>query len=255
VVLDIPRRWSNFYVQRGLRCERSYHRLGNRAHFAHPKMAGFREATLTLDSSVRYNQGLDASLGVESGLFPMSTQATQILHAMSDGDRSGADELMELFYDDLRGLAQSHLQATPSDHVLQPTALVHEVFLKLVGSKVDWRSRSHFFALGAKAMRYILVDYARESSARKRGGDRQRVPLADDLVVSTKRDEDVLALDEALRVLTEIDAERAEIVELRFFGGMTIKEVAEAIGKSPRTVDKQWAATRLWLRKYLAERA
>ena len=255
MVLDIPRRWSNFYVQRGLRCERSYHRLGNRAHFAHPKMAGFREATLTLDSSVRYNQGLDASLGVESGLFPMSTQATQILHAMSAGDRSGADQLMELVYDDLRGLAQSHLQATPSDHVLQPTALVHEVFLKLVGSNVDWKSRSHFFALGAKAMRHILVDYARESSAQKRGGDRQRVPLADDLIVSAKRDEDVLALDEALKVLTEIDPERAEIVEMRFFGGMTIKEVAESIGKSPRTVDKQWAATRVWLRRYLAEHA
>ena len=216
-------------------------------------MAGFREATLTLDSSVRYNQELDASLGVESGLFPMSTQATQILHAMSAGDRTGADELMELVYDDLRGLAQSHLQATPSDHVLQPTALVHEVFLKLVGSNVDWRSRSHFFALGAKAMRYILVDYARESSAQKRGGDRQRVPLADDLIVSAKRDEDVLALDEALKVLTEIDPERAEIVEMRFFGGMTIKEVAESIGKSPRTVDKQWAATRVWLRRHLAE--
>ena len=254
-MLNIPRQWSNFHGQRVLRCERSYHRLGNHAHFAHRKTAGFREGTLTLDSSVGYNRELDASLDVKPGLFRMSTQATQILHAMSTGDRSGADQLMELVYDDLRGLAQSHLQATPSDHVLQPTALVHEVFLKLVGSNVDCRSRSHFFALGAKAMRYILVDYARESSAQKRGGDRQRVPLADDLVVSAKRDEDVLALDEALKVLTEIDPERAEIVEMRFFGGMTIKEVAEAIGKSPRAVDKQWAATRLWLRKYLAERA
>ena len=162
---------------------------------------------------------------------------------------------MELVYDDLRGLARAKLQATPPDHLLQPTALVHEVFLKLIGGDVDWRSRSHFFALGARAMRLILVDYARESSAQKRGGDRQRVPLSDELVVSTKRDEDVLALDEALQLLAEIDPERAEIVELRFFGGMTIKEVAEAMGKSPRTVDKQWAATRIWLRRYLAEHA
>ena len=185
----------------------------------------------------------------------MSTQAPQILHAISAGDRSGADRLMELVYDDLRGLARAQLQATQPDHVLAPTGLVHEVFLKLVDSDVDWRSRSHFFALGAKAMRYILVDYARESSAQKRGGDRQRLPLTDDLVVSTRRDEDVLALDQALQALAEIDKERAEIVEMRFFGGMTIKEIAEAIGKSPRTVDKQWAATRIWLRKYMSEHA
>ena len=183
----------------------------------------------------------------------MSTQATQILHAISAGDRSGANQLMELVYDDLRGLARAQMQDKPSDHLLEPTAVVHEVFLKLIDSHVDWRSRSHFFALGAKAMRYILVDYARESSAQKRGGDRRRIPLADDLVVSARRDEDVLALDEALNVLAEIDKERADIVEMRFFGGMTIKEVAAAIGKSARTVDKQWAATRIWLRKYLVE--
>jgi RNA polymerase sigma-70 factor (ECF subfamily) len=185
----------------------------------------------------------------------MASPAPQILNAISAGDRSGADQLMELVYDDLRGLARAQMQATPPDHVLAPTGLVHEVFLKLAGADVDWRSRSHFFALGAKAMRYILVDYARESSAQKRGGNHQRIPLADDLVVSAKRDEDVLALDEALQALAEIDPERAEIVEMRFFGGMTIKEVAEATGKSARKVDKQWAATRIWLRKYLTEHA
>lgn len=186
-------------------------------------------------------------------LLGMSSQATEILHAISTGDRSGSDQLMELVYDDLRGLARAQMQSTTQEHVLQPTALVHEVFLKLVDSDIDWRSRSHFFALGAKAMRFILVDYARESSAQKRGGDRRRIPLADDMFVSPKRDEDVLALNEALNVLAEIDKERAEIVEMRFFGGMTIAEVAEAIGKSARTVDKQWAATRIWLRKYLVE--
>jgi RNA polymerase sigma factor (TIGR02999 family) len=186
-------------------------------------------------------------------LLGMSSQATEILHAISTGDRSGSDQLMELVYDDLRGLARAQMQSTTPEHVLQPTALVHEVFLKLVDSDIDWRSRSHFFALGAKAMRFILVDYARESSAQKRGGDRRRIPLADDMFVSPKRDEDVLALNEALNALAEIDKERAEIVEMRFFGGMTIAEVAEAIGKSARTVDKQWAATRIWLRKYLME--
>jgi RNA polymerase sigma factor (TIGR02999 family) len=142
---------------------------------------------------------------------------------------------------------------TPN-HSLDPTAVVHEVFIKLIDRQnVDWRGKTHFYAVSARAMRDILVDYARQKAALKRGGNRQRIPLADDVALSPQRDEDVLALDEALNALAEIDQQRAQIVELRFFGGMTVKEVAEVLGIAERTVGKQWATIRLWLRKYLTE--
>jgi RNA polymerase sigma-70 factor (ECF subfamily) len=184
----------------------------------------------------------------------MPSDATQILQAISAGDRSQVEELMHLVYDDLRGLARARLGGDTPKHTLDPTAVVHEVFIKLIDHKnIDWRGRSHFFAVSAKTMRNILVDYAREKAAQKRGGDRQRIPLADDLALSPNREEDVLALDEALNALAKIDEQRAFIVELRFFGGMTVKEVAAVIGVSEKTVGREWAATRLWLRKYIAE--
>jgi RNA polymerase sigma factor (TIGR02999 family) len=161
---------------------------------------------------------------------------------------------MGLVYDDLRRLARRQLNRGTPNSSLDPTAVVHEIFIKLVDREnVDWRGKSHFYAVSARAMRDILVDYARQKAAQKRGGDRQRIPLADDVALSPQRDEDVLALHEALNALAEIDEQRAMIVELRFFGGMTVKEVAEALGIAERTVGKQWATVRLWLRKYLAE--
>jgi RNA polymerase sigma factor (TIGR02999 family) len=184
----------------------------------------------------------------------MVSDATQILQAITAGDRSDVDKLMELVYDDLRGLARVQMSRGTPNHSLDPTAVVHEIFIKLVDREnVDWRGRSHFYAVCARAMRDILVDYARQKSAQKRGGDRQRIPLADDVALNPQRDEDVLALHEALKALAEIDEQRALIVEMRFFGGMTIKEVAEALGIAERTVGKQWATVRLWLRKYLSE--
>jgi RNA polymerase sigma factor (TIGR02999 family) len=184
----------------------------------------------------------------------MASEATQILQAISAGDRSGVDQLVELVYDDLRGLARVQLRRTAPNHSLDPTAVVHEAFIKLIGrDNVDWRCRSHFYAICARSMRDILVDYARQKAAQKRGGDRQRMPLADDVALSPQRDEDVLALHDALNALAEIDQQRALIVELRFFGGMTVKEVAEALGIAERTVGKQWATVRLWLRKYMTE--
>jgi RNA polymerase sigma factor (TIGR02999 family) len=184
----------------------------------------------------------------------MAFEATKILQAVSAGDRSDVDKLAELVYEDLRGLAHAKLKASAPDHTLDPTAVVHEVFIKLIDRQdIDWRSRSHFFAVCARVMRDILVDYARQKSAQKRGGNCQRIPLADDFAVSPQRDEDVLALDEALGVLAEIDERRAMIVELRFFGGMTVEEVAVALDVAERTIRKHWAATRLWLRKYLSD--
>ena len=184
----------------------------------------------------------------------MASDATQILQAIVAGDRSHVDELMQLVYDDLRRLAHRQMGAAKPNHSLDPTAVVHEVFIKLVDRKnIDWQSKTHFYAVSARAMRDILVDYARQKAAQKRGGDRQRIPLADDICLSPQRDEDVLALHEALNALAEIDEQRALIVELRFFGGMTVKEVAEALGIAERTVGKQWATVQLWLRKYLTE--
>ena len=183
----------------------------------------------------------------------MTSDATQILQAVATGDRSHVDKLMELVYDDLRGVARMKLRGTPS-HSLDPTAVVHEVFIKLIDREnVDWRGKSHFYAVCARAMRDILVDYARHKAAQKRGGDRQRIPLADDIALSPQQDEDVLTLHEAINALAEIDEQRALIVELRFFGGMSVKEVAEVLGIAERTVGKQWATVRLWLRKYLSQ--
>jgi RNA polymerase sigma-70 factor (ECF subfamily) len=185
----------------------------------------------------------------------MATEVTQILQAVSAGDRSQAEQLMQLVYDDLRALARAQLGRDAANHTLAPTAVVHEVFIKLVDREdIDWRGKSHFYAVSAKAMRQILVDCAREKATQKRGGDRQRIPLADGDALSADRDEDVLALDEALQLLAEIDEQRASIVEMRFFGGMNMKEVSAALGVPERTLGKQWAATRLWLRKHLAER-
>lgn len=183
----------------------------------------------------------------------MVSEATQILAAITDGDRSSADRLMEIVYDDLRALAASYLGAETRSNTLQPTAVVHEAFMKLVDQdNVDWRGRSHFFAVGATTMRHILVDHARRRSADKRGGGRQRIALNEELTVSPQQDEDVLAVDEALTTLAEIDPQRAQIVELRFFGGLTNDEVAGVLGISRRAVQKKWAGTRVWLRRHLS---
>ena len=159
---------------------------------------------------------------------------------------------MEVVYDDMRVLADKFLSEETRAHTLQPTALVHEAFIRLVDQRdVDWKGKSHFFAVGATTMRRILVDYARRRSAEKRGGGRPRVTLDEAIAVSARRDEDVLAVDEALEKLTRIDEQQARIVEFRFFGGLTNEEVAEALGVSRQTVQRHWAVARIWLRREL----
>ena len=184
----------------------------------------------------------------------MSSEATCILSAVTNGDRSQIERLFELTYDDLRHLARSYLDGDTPGNTLQPTAVVHEVFLKLINhEKVDWRSRSHFFAIGATAMRQVLVDHARRRTAAKRGAGRTRVSLDERLTVSVEQEEDVLELDEAIERLSQIDERRARIVEMRFFAGMTLEEIATVLGVSQRTVKRQWAATSSWLRAELQE--
>jgi RNA polymerase sigma factor (TIGR02999 family) len=164
------------------------------------------------------------------------------------------ERLVPLVYNSLRQQASSYLKREPRGHSLQPTALVHEAFLKLAEQRhVNWQGRSHFFAIGAQAMRRILVDHARRKGRAKRGGGRRRISLEEHFVVSPQRDADLLAVDEALDRLAEVDPRQAKIVELRFFGGLSVQEVAEVLGVSKRTVESDWTMVRAWLRRELSE--
>ena len=165
----------------------------------------------------------------------------------------GADSahLFESLYRDLRALARHMLQRESPGHTLPPTALVHEAFLRLNHKeRGDWKSRSHFVAAGASAMRRILVDHARKRQSQKRGGERVRAPLTED-TLSVERDGDVLLVNDALDDLARLDPRHKQILELRFFGGMTEPEVAEALEISERTVQREWSVCRAWLRDYL----
>lgn len=184
------------------------------------------------------------------------TDVTECLAALSGGDKAAMERLVPMVYDELRRQAASFLRKEAPGHSLQPTALVHEVFLKLADqNRVSWKGRSHFFAVGAQAMRRILVDHARRKKRAKRGGGRQRISLDEGLVVSPRRDEDVLALNDALEKLADLDPRQAQIVEMRFFGGLTVQEVAEVLGVSKRTVEAEWTMIRAWLRRELSEDA
>lgn len=181
-------------------------------------------------------------------------QITSVLQAISQGNHEATDRLMPLVYDEMRDLAAQYMRQQPLGHTLRSTALVNEAYLKLCGQNhEDWRSRTHFFAAGAQAMRRILVDHARGKSRQKRGGELRRVEFDEDLLGTSQRDEDILALDEALTKLAELDPRQARIVEMRFFGGLTVQEVAEALGISRRTVELEWAMIRAWLRRELSE--
>ena len=179
---------------------------------------------------------------------------TSVLEAADRGEAIRADELLPLVYDDLRSLARRYLARENAGHTLQPTALVHEAWVRLVDqSRVQWKGRTHFFAIGAQAMRRVLVDHARGRLRDKRGGGRPRVELREDVALASERDEDVLAVDEALEKLARLDERQARIVELRFFGGLSVEEVAEVLGVSKRTVEAEWTMLRAWLRRELAD--
>jgi RNA polymerase sigma-70 factor (ECF subfamily) len=184
----------------------------------------------------------------------MSSEVTRVLSAVSRGDSSQTPRLIEIVYDDFRRLAKKYISQRPPAQSLEPTAVVHEAYLKLVKREdADWQGRSHFFAVGATAMRQIIADHARQRATAKRGGKRTRISLDEKLVISASRDEDVLALEEALEDLAKISEPRARIVELLFYGGLTIDEIAEVTGTPRRTLQRQWTATRMWLRRRLTE--
>ncbi|TWT35658.1 RNA polymerase sigma factor [Posidoniimonas corsicana] len=180
-------------------------------------------------------------------------QITAVLQAISRGDHKEIDRLAPMVYDELRELALRYMSRQPAGHTLRSTALVNEAYLKLCSDRdVDWRGRSHFFAAGAQAMRRILVDHARSKGRQKRGSGLQRVEFEEGLLGEDEPHEDVLALNEALTKLQTLDERQSQIVELRFFGGLTVAEVAEALGLSKRTVELEWKMARAWLRRELS---
>jgi len=177
-----------------------------------------------------------------------STQVTQLLARWSDGDTGAREALIPLVYDELRRVARSALSRQRPGHTLGSTALVHEAYMRLVGrSSVHFENRAHFFAVASHLMRRILVDHARKHNAVKRGGDNLTLVLDDAVALPEKREVDLSALDDALTLLATLDARQANIVEMRFFGGLSIDETSHVLGISPATVKREWATARTWL--------
>jgi RNA polymerase sigma factor (TIGR02999 family) len=173
---------------------------------------------------------------------------TQLLRQLSGGDPEAADKLVPLIYNELRRLAVRHLRRERSNHTLQATALVHEVYLKVVGQEgAQWQNRAQFFAVVSQLMRRILVDYARTQQRAKRGGGQQRVTLDEICAATQVPSAEVLAVDEALARLEKLDPRQARVVELRYFGGLTVDEAAEALGVSTKTVIREWNVAKAWL--------
>ena len=165
------------------------------------------------------------------------------------------DELVPVVYDELRRLAQKYLSRERSNHTLQTTALVHEAYLRLIDQKaVDWENRAQFFGIAARMMRRILINHANDRQAKKRQGYATRISLDDAVNLFEKAELDLAVLDEALNELAQLDPKQAELVELRFFGGLTIEEVSEVLGISPATTKREWDSAKLWLRRRLGTR-
>jgi RNA polymerase sigma factor (TIGR02999 family) len=179
---------------------------------------------------------------------------TQLLIAWSQGDAAALEQLAPLVYAELRKLAHRYMNRERAGHTLQTTAVVHEAFLRLLGNpQENWQNRAHFYAIAAQMMRRILVDYARANSRAKRGGEKTRVAIEDidAPVADVALNPDVIALDEALEKLTEIDPRRGRVVELRFFGGLSVEETAQVLQVVPDTVVRDWRVARAWLFRYL----
>jgi RNA polymerase sigma-70 factor (ECF subfamily) len=177
---------------------------------------------------------------------------TRLLREVGGGRPGAAEDLIALVYDELRRIADIHMRREPAGHTLQPTALVNEAYLKLVDqTRVDWQGRTHFLAVASGAMRRVLIDHARGRLRHKRGGGLRRVDLDEALERAAFSDADVLDLHEALERLAALDERQARIVEMRFFGGLSVEEVADSLGLSKRTVEGEWTHAKAWLRREL----
>ena len=183
---------------------------------------------------------------------PSPQDITQLLVDCRQGNRQALDELMPLVYNELRAVARRYLARERPGHTLQSTALVNEAYLKLLGQRdVQWQNRAHFFGVAAQLMRRLLVDHARRRSRAKRGSGGTRITLTEGLAVAAEVDVDAIALDDALTSLERLDARKGRIVELRFFGGLTVEETAEVLGTSAATVKREWQFAKAWLSRQM----
>jgi RNA polymerase sigma-70 factor (ECF subfamily) len=183
---------------------------------------------------------------------PAAPQITQLLLAWGGGDKAALDELTPIVYDELRRLAKSYMRGQRPGHTLQTTALVNEAYLRLIdSSRINWQDRTHFFAMAARLMRRILVDFARARSSLKRGGDMQKVSFEEALAVPLEPETNLVALDDALKKLAELNPRQSQVVELRYFGGLSEEEIAATLEISVRTVRRDWSVARAWLYREL----
>lgn len=183
-------------------------------------------------------------------------EVTRLLDELGRGDKAAFDRLLPLVYDELHRLARQYFRRERSEHTLQPTALVHEAYLRLVDQReTRWESRGHFLAMAATLMRRILLDYARKHHAARRGGLAQKVMLEDSMALTEQKSIELIALDSALTRLAVLDSEQARLVELRYFGGLSVEETAEVMQVSSATVKRNWASARAWLYRELMEGA
>ena len=193
---------------------------------------------------------------MSSGSAPTPAQVTQLLVAWRDGDGSALDRLVPLVEAELRWLARGYLRRERRGHLLQTTALVNEAFVRLLNWRdVSWQNRAHFVAMAARLMRHVLVDMSRRRGKDRDGRSVRVVDIAEANQISSDRSRDLVAIDGALRELAELDPRKAHIVELRFFGGLTLEEVAEVLGVAPITVSREWTKARAWLHRELGDKA
>jgi len=187
-------------------------------------------------------------------MTPSPQAVTKLLIAWNNGDQNARDELMPLVYDELHRLAHQYMARERQSHTLQTSGLVNEAFLRLVDQRdVHWQNRAHFFGIAAQMMRRVLVDYARNRRYAKRGGGARQVSLDEALIVSEERTAEVVALDEALKHLLKFDSRKSQIVELRFFGGLSIEETAKILNVSTGTVMRDWTLAKAWLRREMTD--
>ncbi len=216
------------------------------------------------DCNFKYNEHASGTTSVlaapqrspASAMPDTPADITLLLHAAASGERRDLDALMAAIYQDMRRLAMSHMSGERRDHTLSPTALVHEAYVKFIDQRnTDWKNRLHFFSVAARIIRRILIDHAREKHALKRGGvgNVTLISIAEQSIAAPARDVDLLALDEAMLELASLDEQQARIVELRYFGGCSIEEIAELLSIGKRTVDREWQVARAWLFDRLRE--
>jgi RNA polymerase sigma factor (TIGR02999 family) len=183
---------------------------------------------------------------------PTPQEMTELLAAWSNGDRQALDRLLPLVEEELHRLAHRYMSREREGHTLQTTALVNEAYLRLIDQRgVRWQNRAHFFAIAAEMMRRILIDHARKQAYQKRGGGARHLPLDEAAVLTNERAAELVALDEALQNLAKVDERKARVIELRYFGGLSVEEVAEVLGVHPDTVTREWRRARAWLHREL----